>query len=314
LVLGGGTVGLLFALGIFGGGKEKSVAHEHLPKACQAVVRVDIKGILKTKPVKEHVVPEIEDKAKESKDADKLAKFLITAELDPKKDLKEMVICFTDLDAKEPSFVAVIGGDLKKDGVVNALEKHGKKDEFKAPKEEDGLRVIEAKDEEIFITQSNKDAALLFGNKLELIKKAAKSGDDFKGYDIPLDEQFVGIITEDAVKELSNKAGAQNPLGDKMKNAGRMIVTASLDTGKVEARLGMPDEAAAKELVDGLKGLLDLVKDSPGADAEAKEVMSSASIEAKGKEVVVKLTIPKKMIEEGAKEVAKGIRKADEDL
>lgn len=318
VVLGGGAVGALYAMGMIGGGdKSKSVAHEHLPKGCEAVIRVDLKGIMAVEAIKQHVIPAIDKQAKDSEDADKMARFLFTAGLDPKKDITEVAVCLKSLDGNVPTAVGVVGGRLKENGIVDAIIKHAKKGEFKDPKDEGGLKVLEAVDDPVFVTQA-KDAAVLIGNNLDLVKEASKTGDAHEGYKIPLEEQIVGIITEDAVKKLAGKAGAQNPFGDKMKGAGRMLFTASLDTGAVSARLGMPDEASAKELADAIKGFIDLIKSAPGgsgsSDQVAKELMDKMTIAAEGKELVVKLTVPKKMIEDAAKEMAKNIKEKEKEL
>jgi hypothetical protein len=317
LVLVGGGLGIAAALGVFSGGsKIKSVAHDHLPKGCQAVVRVNIKGLLKTPALKKHVVPALDDSAKESEDADKFALFLIAARLDPKKDLKEMVLCVKNMGADEPTFAAVLGGKLLENGIVDALETQGDKEKFKKAKDVGGLRVIEGKDDPVFITQAS-DAALVFGNKLGLVKSAAKTGNNHKKlYELPLDEQIVAVITADAVQELSDKAGKQNPLSAAMKGAGRVVLTASLDTGKVTARLGMPDKEAAEELAEAIKSLIAAVQKTPGGipDKDAAGLLAKAKIKAVGKELVVSVKIPQKLIEQGAKEVAKGIRRADEEL
>jgi len=317
LVLVGGGLGVAAALGVFSSGsKLKSVAHQHLPKSCQAVVRVNIKSLLKTPAVKKYVVPAIDEKAKESDDADKLARFLITARLDPKKDLKEMVVCFKELDADQPTFVAVLGGTLLENGIVDAIERHGDEDKFKKPKEIGDLRVIEGKDDPVFLTHAS-DAAFIFGNQLALVKSAAKTGDNHKRrYDLPLDEQVVAVITEDAVVELATQAGKDNPLQDAMKGAGRLVLSTSLDTGKVTARLGMPDKKAAEDLVEAIKDLITLMKKAPGGipDATAADLVDKATIKAVGKDLVVSVKIPQELIEQGAKEVAKGIRRADEEL
>ena len=318
VVLAGLGVGAYFLLA--GGSKHDSVAHEHLPAECEAVVRIDVQGLTKVPAIKEHVIPAIDEKAKESEDASKLARFLLTAELNPKKDLKEIVVCVTNIDPKgdEPDVLAVVGGNLLENGIVNAIEKHGKKDKFKKPKEEGGLKIIEAEDEPVFITQAD-DAALIISNKKATLKKGAKSGKAFKDYDIPLDEQIVGVIPADTVKRLSKGAGAGLGLGTKLDGAGRILLTLTLDPGKIGARVEMKSASDAKELADALNETLSAMKSMPGGggafgDPMAGALLSSAKIKSDGKELVLEIPIPDKLIEKFAEEMGKGIRKADEEI
>jgi hypothetical protein len=305
---------------VFGGGSfHDSEAHKHLPDDCEAVVRVDIKGILAVDAVKEHVIPALDEKMKESEDASKMAAFLLTAKLDPRKDFEEAVVCLKKLDAGgKPEVVAIVGGHLLENGIVNAIEKHGKKGEFKAPKEEDGLKIIEAEDEPVFVSHAS-DAALLIGNDKGMLKDAAKTGDAFdEKYKIPMDEQIVAIVTADTVKKLSGLAAAATPFGAKLKGAGRIVVSATLDPGKIGARLEMPSKNAATELRDELQTFLDQMKNVPGGgglgDPLATAALNSAKIKTKGKDLIIEIPIDKKMIEKFLKEVAKGIRKADEEI
>ncbi len=318
LVLGGLGVGAYL---LFGGGTHyDSVAHEHLPKDCEAVIRIDIEGLTKVPAIKEHVIPAIDEKAKESEDASKMARFLLTAELNPKKDLSELVICVTNIDPSgdEPDVIAVVGGHLLENGIIDAIAKHGKKDKFKKPVEEDGLKIIETKDEPVFVTQAG-DAALVISNRKKLLKKATKTGKAFEDYDIPLDEQIVGIIPADTVRELAKSAGRGLGLGSQLDDAGRIILTVTLDPGKIGGRLEMPSKRAAKELATMLNESLNAMKQMPGGaaafgDPMAAAMLSGAKIKSKGKELVIEVAIPDKLIEKFAKEIAKGIREADEEI
>jgi hypothetical protein len=315
LVIGGGVA--LWALGYIGGDRKTSIAHEHLPSSCQAVGRIDIKGLLAVPAIKTHVIPALDEKAKESGEAAKFAQFLLTAGLDPKKDLTEAAFCVENVEAATPSFVAVIGGDLKVGGILDALEKHTKKGKLKPTRTVDGLRVIEAADEPVFITQAS-DAALIVSNNLDLLKKAAKTSDDYKSkYQLPLTEQAVAIVMPGVAASLSQKAGKENPLQG-IDQAGRILFSASLDTGKVSGRVGMPDAGKAKEVADGLNQLVNMLNSLPGggpaSDPMAGQALKTLSIRAEAAELVVGLTIPQEAIDKAAKEMAAQIRRADQEI
>lgn len=316
LVLGG--IGVALWLFVGGGEHIDSKAHAHLPAGCDAVVRVDVKGLLKVEAVKEHVIPALDEQAKKSEDASSLAAFLITAELDPKKDIDEVVLCVKDIDkGGEPTMLFVVGGNIMEDGIITAVERHVKKEKVKETREEDGLKIIEAKDDKFFLSQAS-DAAILFGNDEKLLKKGAETSKEFEdSYKIPLDEQISAIIPEATVKSLSKQAG---PLlgGAQLGSVGRIVVSATLDPGQISARIELPSKSAAKELRDALKTLLDTMKQAPGGmgsgDPIAAAALNSAKIKTKGNDVIVEIPIPAKLIEQGAKAVAEGIREADEEI
>ena len=309
------VVALVFLLG--GGSKISSKAHEHLPDSCDAVVRVDIKSLLETESVKEHVVPVLDKKAKDSEDAGKMAKFLITAGLDPRKDLTEAVVCFTNVTAGiatgKPDFVAIIGGDLVDGGILDAIDKHSDKDKFKESAEKDGLRVIEHKQESIYVTQAE-DAALVVASKMDLLKEATKTGDHYKKkYSIPLKEQMVAVVSKSTVGALSSLAGAAGPVD--FSGIGRIVVTASLDPGQLGGRLQMGSKDEARKLRDGLHGLLQGAKKGGGIpDPDAKALLEEAKISSKGDEVLIKVPIPKKLVDEAVKGFAEGLDEADDEI
>jgi hypothetical protein len=320
VVVGAAAVGAMYALGIIGGPERKpSVAHAHLPDDCQAVVRVDIAGLLTVPAIASHVVPAIDAEARQSENAEGIARFLFTARLDPKRDLREMVVCARDLGAEQPAVVGVIGGDITDGGILDAIDKHGSEEEFRPSRDVDGLRVIETTEQPpLYITQAQ-DAALIVGNRLDLVKRAVQTGDAAqRRYQLGLTEQVVGIIIPGAAGMLSDRAG-RVPFASQLKDAGRVEMSASLDSGKVRGTLGMPNADSAGELAGAINQFLALVRVAPGGlgfggDPVTEEVLSSAVIESSGKDLVVTLVVPKRAIEEAAKSLARSIRNADREL
>jgi hypothetical protein len=317
LVLGGGAFA---AFALFGGGKTASVAHAHLPASCQVVVRVDLAGLLQVPAVKTHVTPALDAEARKSKDADKMRDFFVSARLNPKEDLKEVVVCAGGITNPKPDVLVVIGGDLVPGKVLDALETHAKKGEFKKPYERDGLRILEDKDGDSFISQAS-DGAILIASRQELLAGGAKTADHAKKtYALPLDQQIAGVVTAQAVQTLSLAAGAADPqLAAKLRGAGRVQLTASLNKPNLGARMTMPDDGAARELADTLKKVVDLFKAVPAGrggkeEKVAQRLVGGARISAEGKDLVVSLDVPQDLVDELAKEIAAGIRKAEKEL
>ncbi|MBN2194177.1 MAG: hypothetical protein JW751_15275 [Polyangiaceae bacterium] len=330
LLVGGGLVGLaLLACGTVGvglfacgglaylqglaGAKQTSVAHEHLPSTCEAVVRVDVKSLLAVSAVKEQVLPAFDEQARKDPDAGKLAAFLMTAQLDPKKDLREVVVCLSHLAGSQPDVVAVIGGSLKPDGVIRALELHSAKGELKPTREVDGLKIIESADEPVFVSQAE-DGAILISNQQSLILLAARTSKAFEAYEIPLSEQASGVITDSAMRSLSQHMKEQNPLGVSTDSVGRAIASVSLDTGKVLAKVSFGTANDATLVAGAANVLLAQSRRRPIPNEMANEALQSLSLRAEGKDLVGELVIPRTAIDEGAKAFANQIRKADKKL
>ncbi len=314
IVLGGGGFA---AWHFLGGGGGSSVAHAHLPGGCDAVLRFDVEGVMKVGPVKKHVVPALDEKAGGSDAAAKakLTEFFVSARLNPKKDIDEAVVCLTNLSPEgEPDFVAIVGGSITPEKVVDALATYADKDEFNEPKVQDGIRFIQSKSTHptIFVAQAE-DGAILVASKFELLKKAAKKSGEHKKYKVPLERHASAIVTAVATKRLAGVA-AGSPFAASLGGIGRVELSASLEPGKLDGRLELGDAAAATALAGQLKGMLGEVKGMPLVPAEAKATLDGLTISAAGKELVVSAPISAEAIEKAAEEFAKGVREAEKGL
>ena len=113
-------------------------------------------------------------------------------------------------------------------------------------------------------------------------------------------------------------SGTSRPASCATAGAGRRQHTAGLDTGKVAGRVAMKGADDDKALAEAIKACADAMKQMPGGlgggDPMAKAMLEDATIKADGKDVLVSFEIPKKAITKAAKEFAKGIRRADEEL
>jgi|GEM_PF-3695110 len=330
LLIGGGLVALalfgcgavgvaLFACGGFDYlqglalGKSTSVAHEHLPGSCEAVLRVNLESLLTVPAVKERILPALDDQVQKDPDAGKLAAFFTTAQLDPKRDLKEAVVCLSDLDSNQPEVLAIVGGKLKKNGVVEALLIHADKDEIRPVREVSGLKIIEARDEPFFISQAA-DGAILLANKESLLLLADQKSHAYEAYGLQLSEQAAGVVTAGAMRSLNQRLGARNPLGAATRSLGRALMTVSLDTGKVTAHVTFGTANDAAEAAGAANVLLAGARREPPPEPRYREVLDSLQVRAEGSEVIGQLVIPRQLIDDAAREIADGIREAEEKL
>lgn len=294
------------------GSKVNSVAHEHLPEGCDVAIRLDMTALMKVKPVKEHVVSAIEDVMKEGENSGRLAAFLLAARMNPKKDIKDVAICLTNVKmGSDPDYGIAVGGKLlDEDGVVKAMDKHDTANELEDPKKVGDLLVLE--DEEgVLISQSPDDAALLFAGGKSELKKIASKSDAFEDYEIPLDEQIVGVI---APKTVATYLGFMGPVGPNisdLEKVGRVVITMTLDPGELGMRMSFPDEDTAKSAKGQLATVFGMMGMAP-LDAGMKKAMSQAKLKTKGKDLIATFPIDEDSIEETCEELGKEIREQND--
>jgi hypothetical protein len=213
----------------------------------------------------------------------------------------------------------VIGGELSPGAIIPAIQKHAKAGELKEPREVDGVKIVEGKNDPFVLAQAS-DGAIVFGNKLDLVKSAAKAKGGDKEYGLALDKELIAQVSAKAVQRGLSEGGSGNPFLAMMKGAGKATVAASLATNSLEARLAMGSAADAQEAAKGLGAFVDLIKSSgsqggvkSGPDAIGQEILKSLKLTADGKDLVAKITMQASTVEDLAKEAAKAIREAKKD-
>lgn len=306
------AVGLLVVAGVaigayayWMGSRADSTARAHLPSTCEAVVRVDVTSILETKVVQDEILEPLADNTTALEKAGKVSRF-VAAKVNPKSDLKELVLCVTDLGKGKPAFVGILGGSLVEDSVVEALDSHDEGKDFGKPKEVDGRLVIQHEGSGVYVTQSSEDAAILFASDEKLLAEANETSDDWKDYGLPLDEPFSAAVTEKAADQLTKQLNAIPGLS--LKGAGKIDLTASLDPGRIRAEIGVGDQEAAQAFVEAVGSFMALAKLSPigpTSSKEAKQLMRGTKLEAEDGTVEVKVDVPDAIVEGACEDVGK---------
>jgi hypothetical protein len=266
------------------------------------------------------VVPALEKAAIDSKDAGKGAKFLVQAHLNPEKDLKEVAFCVNGLErlagaalGLTPDFVVIVGGNLNKGKILDAIAKDDGEKDFSAPAKQDGLLVMESKKKpRVFLAQAD-DGAFLIGSSVDMLKKANPTSASYKDYNLPMDNQLSVIITASAMSRLAglaSMAGSPVQLG----SAGRAQLSSNLDPGKLGLHLELGDAKAASETAGQLKLILDQGKQQAASRVPPllKPTLDGLAITTDGKELRIDAPISNDAIEEGARKVAEGIKKGAE--
>jgi hypothetical protein len=320
-----GRTGLIIALAVVGvlvvaaivagflflGRGTTSLAHEHLPEGCDAVMRVDLASLRSVEPIAQHVIPALDRAAREGKDAGKMTRFFVSAGLDPRKDLNELAICATDL-ASGPRVVVIVGGRMRPDGVIEALQKHEddlRDIEIERVSKRGGRTVLETRSG-AFIAQAA-DGALVVSNDAALLERALEPSQAYaESYRLPLDQQAIGVVSELAMTAVGKRVSTV-PFARKIGDVGRSLVTIDLAERRAMLEIDMKSEEAAKQLTGALEDTLRLLRLAPAA-LGGLSLLTRAKFVTEGAKTVGRLDIPAAVIEDGAKEVARRIDKANE--
>jgi len=293
-------------------------AHAHLAKDCDVVAHINIKSIFQATAIKAHVVPALEEmqKAEPKKEEDKnFRAFLEETGLDPLKDLHEAAVCVTNMKAAtsgggEPDFAFILSGNLKKDAVVPAVVKTGKKGKFKET-EVGGVKALSDPAGEMFLGQAG-DGAVIVAKSAAAFEKALKTTDAATAvFKLPMDKSVSIIVPDQTIKMAMEAGGPDNPFKDSAGKAGRAAISVDVKAGTIEVRISMTDDKAATELAGVAKMLLgQMTKGTPppGPEAMAMQFLKDAKIDSSGKDFVATITVPQPALEEMAKEIAKGIK------
>ncbi|MEM1029858.1 MAG: hypothetical protein AAF928_12070 [Myxococcota bacterium] len=296
----GGVAGYLY----WQGGRTTSVAREHLPRGCEAVLRVDVAEMLAAAPVRDHVLRPIEDKRLELEDAGRVSRF-VRAKIDPRKHLSELVACVRDVGEGDPSVVAVIGGELASDTVVDALEGS---DAFSDPTERDGRRVIRHRDSGLYVAQARSDAAILLASSPRLLADVDEASDAFRDYDLPLDSVVSATITKVAAERVEAMLNALPGLT--LRGVGTMEVAATVVPGRIRAEVATGDPAAAEAFVGAVDSFLPLARLAPlgpTSSPTAKKLLSGTSVVAEGGTVAVRVDVPDDVVEDFFRAVGRAV-------
>lgn len=301
-----------------GGGAIVSKAEEHLPAECSIVSRLDLAGMMKVPAVVKHVLPVLDAQAAQAENKGKLAKLLVRARLNPKKDLHSVAVCINGIDAVKGSgsAVFVVGGSLVPGALLKAMKQHANEGEVKETEIAAKPALEFNSTPTVYAVQAD-DAALIIGNNKALVAAAVPTSDAYKTrYKLANKGHVAVVATKAAAKALPSAAAKQNPLLGQLLGAERMSIVASLAPGELELRLGMANETSAAALAVAAEGVLvmSLAGGSLLLPPMLKGALEKRKIEAQGKDVVAAVPIPAEAIEMGAKSLAAAIQEGGERL
>lgn len=268
LLLGGIVAVMVYVLSSKGGSiaadpsslppKQASSAYKHLPAGCDVVARANVAQMMELPAVKTHLVPvldEIQASAASDPATRPLSDFVALTGVETKRDLKDVAVCMKGLSgpASQQKVLFVIGGDLRPETVVPALEKVDlrRRDKVEVAKV-DGRLVARSKSGsgEPLIAGQAADGAILLSNDEALFASAASGSSAHESeYALPLGDEGAVTVGSAAMREAVSRGGP-NPFLKDVNEITRAVAIASLAKAKIELRFVTTSAQAAKGLLD----------------------------------------------------------------
>jgi hypothetical protein len=291
-----------------------AVASAHLAKDCEVVARIDVTGLLGAAPVKDNLVPALEEaKSKEAKDDGQKSfkAFLAESGIDPLKDIKEVALCVKGLAGgkKTTTFALIASGNLKADSVVPAMLKTAKdKDKLKEI-EVAGIKALTNDKGDMFMGQA-KDGVFVVAMSKEAFEGALGTSDAASTMKLPTDRTIAVVAPAAALKAAMADFPGDNPLKAHMDKIERVLTSVDVATSMIETRITMTDDKAPAELGGVLKLMLQELAKKParGPDAMVMAMLKDAKFDYQGKDMVVTVKLPMEQLSALAKQGAEQIR------
>ena len=291
-----------------------TAATAHLAKDCEIIARIDVAGLLGAAPVKDNLVPALEEaKNKEAKDEkDKSFKaFLAETGIDPLKDIKELALCVKGLAGgkKTTTFALIASGNLKADSVVPAVLKTAKdKEKFKET-EIGGVKALTNDKGDMFMGQA-KDGVFVVAMSKEAFEGALGTSDVASEMKLPTDQTLSVVAPAAAIKAAMSDFPGDNPLKAHMDKIEKVVTSVNVATSMIETRITMTDDKAPAELGGVLKMMMQELGKKPatGPDAAIMGMMNDAKFDYQGKDMIVTLKLPMDQLTALAKQGAEQIR------
>lgn len=300
--------------------KQASSAYKHLPIGCDVVARANVAQMMELPAVKTHLVPvldELQASGASDPGTKPFSDFVALAGVDAKRDLKDVAACVKGLNgpASQQKVLFVIGGDLRPETVVGALEKVDlrRRDKVEVSKV-DGRLVARSRTSAgaSFIAGQAADGAIVLSNDEALFASAASGTSAYESeYALPLAEDGVATVGSAAMREAVARGGP-NPFLKDVNEIMRAVATVSLANAKIELRLVTTSAQAAKGLLDIYSLMLAPMMRQELSRAKGKapgvEVLMNAKPTVDGKDFVLAAQGTPADVEAALRELARILR------
>jgi hypothetical protein len=268
----------------------RSQALDHAPGGCDVLLRVDMGRVLALPASQNHLAPVLREIAEggetDTPASQRVRAFLRSAGIDPRRDIRDLLVCGANLEASKGQRLAVVlAGDLRPETVVAAasgaqgsevLPVHGGRKVIALPsKGGDRLTMGQAADGALVISNDRG----LFDAAVESSRTAADA------YRLPTEPEVAVVV----VPEYFARGGdIDGPLSRHRADVRRVTIAGFLLPGpgsRAEVRAAMRDAAAAADLSATAGALLESVKREGGG--LAGQLLSTAKMRVDGSDLVV---------------------------
>jgi hypothetical protein len=282
---------------------------------------VDAGAVLGHEAVKKHVVPALEELAQgksegASDDAKEFEAFLRAAAIDPRSDIKEVLVCVAKVDADQGAakFAVIFGGEFRPEAVADAMVKTSTKDKIEIITI-DGRKAAKKTSGELLLVGQASDGAVVFATDQSLYEAAMKPTTAYQvTYALPMNVEAAFVVSEQLIQRArGGRAFKGNPFANDIAATTRVSGFVALQgSPRGEVRVSMKSEKDAAELVKGLEGLIlpALKKEAGRQRSQAGEIeaLNAAKVRAEGKDVVIDAPWSAAGVEQAAQKLAELIR------
>jgi len=306
--------------------KISSKAHPHLPATCDVVARADAGALLDHEAVKKHVIPALDElqasagkdpSAKDAKDTKEVEELLRLAGIDPKSDVKEVLLCMSELDGdqRNAKMTLVLGGEFRPDAVATAVERSAAKDDKIELITVDGRKAAKKTTGDLLIIGQAADGAIVVANDQAMFEAAVKESTAYQAtYALPMSTEVAFVVSERFLQRARTNRNLQgNPFAKDITATTRVSGFVALKGDpRGEVRATMAGEKEAAELAKGLEQLILPALKKQGARQKSQagelEVLSAAKVRVEGKDVVVEAPWSAAGVDQAAQKLAGLIR------
>lgn len=280
----------------------------HLPSNTVAAFRIEAADLLLFGPVREHIWPVLQERAKQKgaeggQAATRLRLVEEETGIDLERDVREIVVATVDAT----SYVVLLGGPFEKGRVVSGLHEILSKE---APGEWSVDGEILLGPRQLAIGQAE-DGTVVIGTHRDVTESALGTSKAHKALALPETGALSFALTEPAIAGMSAAAKAVTGVETQLR-ASRIAGTMTLSSDpKLEVTFTPKAGVAADELRGDVDGLIQdarvLLYFAPDMAGE-KQALKSAAIDVKGGAVTVRAAWPYEPLDAGAKKVGEGLR------
>jgi hypothetical protein len=305
LVLGGAAAAAFMYFKLF---RYERTAALHLPSNTVAAFRIEAADLLLFGPVREHIWPVLQERAKQGDgDGGEAATRLRLIEdktgIDLEQDIREIVIATVDATG----FVVLLGGPLEQGRVVEGMHEILSKE---APGEWSIDGEILLGPGQLAIGQAD-DGTVVIGTHRDVTESALGTSKAHKTLALPEAGAMSFAFTEPAIEGMSATAKALTGVETRLR-ASRVAGTMTLSSDpRLEItftpRGGVPPDELRSDVDDLIKDARLLLYFAPDMAGE-KQALKNATIELQGGNVVVHAAWPYEPLDKGSKRIADGLR------